>query len=519
MSILKRIGCLSIGIVLALGLSLTGCGQPGTEANKTGDNIAGDTQADNGSKSDNKKDVVLNCYFLAPQCKDINLVEEAINKITQEKIGAKVKLNYFFWDSYQEQQKLAIASEKPIDIMFAPSWWGYANYVAQQAFLPLDDLLQQYGKDIIDNIHPAYLEAPKVDGKLYAIPTGKDMAGVGGVLVNKALADKYNFDLSTLKKPEDFEPMLKIIKENEPGVVPFLSVQLDISSYFVQDFYENIIQKEIPIGIKKTNDGKPTVYNMCETPEFIRVVKLAYDWYKKGYINNDAATLKDGMPIKKAQKAFMWPEQLKPGKAEEMRAQLGYELVQVNAYADVTPFSTTGDLTNSMLVIPRSSKNPDKAMMLMNLMFCDKELKNLFSWGIENKHYKKVAENQIDFADGVDANTSGYTGIAQWAMGGNQFLDYLWISESPDKWERMREFNESAIIANTLGFTYNQQAVKTEIAALATVGNEYGTPLGAGVVDYDKHYPKMKQALKDAGIDKVIKDAQEQLDKFMAEKK
>ncbi|TYQ16866.1 UNVERIFIED_CONTAM: putative aldouronate transport system substrate-binding protein [Acetivibrio alkalicellulosi] len=492
MSKVKKSTCIALVVIMILGFVLTGCNQ-------------------------SNKEVVLECYFLAPQCRDINLVEEELNKILKEKIGATVKLNYFFWDNYQDQQRLAIASGKQIDLMFSPSWWGYSNYVSQQAFLPLDDLLDKYGKDIVSNIHPAYLEAPRIDGKLYAIPTAKDMTGVGGVLINKALVDKYNFDLSTIRSPEDFEPMLKVIKENEPGVVPFLSTQGDHSSYFLQDFYENIIRAEIPIGVKKTATGEPKVYNMQETPEFTRIANLTRDWYKKGYINSDVATLNNGMPIKRAQKAFMWGEQLKPGKAEEMKAQLGYEVVQVNAYADLTPFASTGDLTNSMLVIPRTSKHPEKAMAFLNLMFHDKEVKNLLSWGIEGVHYKKIGENQIDFADGVDANNSGYTGIAQWAMGGNQFLDYLWVSESSDKWEKMNAFNQSATISKTLGWIFNTEPVKAEVAALATVGIEFGRPIGSGIVDYDEHYPKMKSAMEAAGVDKVIEEAQRQLDEFLAQ--
>jgi len=256
----------------------------------------------------------------------------------------------------------------------------------------------------------------------------------------------------------------------------------------LQDYYENIIQTEVPIGLKK-GEGNPKVYNTEETPEFIKIAKMSADWYKKNYINKDVATLKDGMPIKKAQKAFMWAEQLKPGKANEMKAQLGYDVIQVNAHADVKPFANTGDLTNSMLVISRTSKNPARAMMFINLLFSDKQIQNLLVWGIEGKHYKKIGENQIDFADGVTAETSGYTGVAQWAMGGSQFLDYLWANESTDKWIKMQEFNDSAIISKTVGWTYSQEKVKSQIAALATVGTQYGKALGEGIVDYDTYYP------------------------------
>jgi len=500
MSSLKRFSCLTLIITLIIGVLFTGCSSK-KSTGKVG-----------------KKIPQLNCYFLAPKCKDTALVEAEVNKVLKDKIGATVKLNYFFWDSYQDKQKLLIASGEEIDVMFSPAWWGFSSFVSQKAFLQLDDLLAKYGKGITDNIPKAYLEAPRADGKLYGIPTSKDMTGVGGILVNKALAEKYKFNLDSIKNPEDIEPMLKVIKEKEPGITPFLSIKGDQSAYFLQDYYENIIKAEVPIGLKKTT-GNPKICNLKETPEFIKIAKLSNDWYKKGYINSDVATLKDGMPIKKAQKAFMWAEQLKPGKADEMKAQLGYEVVQINAHANVKPFANTGDLTNSMLVISRTSKNPDKAMMFINELFTDKKVKNLLSWGIEGKHYKKVNENQIDFADGVDAKTSGYTGIAQWAMGGNQFLDYLWVSEKADKWQKMKEFNDSAIISKAVGWTFNQEPVKTEIATLTTIGTQYGQPIDSGIVPYDEHYPKMKDALSKAGIDKVINEAQKQVDKFLANKK
>jgi len=517
----KKIGCLLIALVFAFSVILTGCGgNNDTQTSSSASSQAVDDSSTASAESSAPKldPYELNCYFLAPQTKDLPLVQEEVSKLLTEKINATIKLNYFFWDSYQDKQKLVVASGEKIDVMFSPSWWGWSTFVAQKAWLELDDLLEKYGPDIKKNINPAYLAAPVINGKLYAIPTNKDMFGVGGVLVNKALAEKYNFDFSNIKTPRDFEPMLKTIKENEPGIVPFLSSQGDHSSYFTQDALVHISQTEVPVGYKKT-DGEIKIVNLCETPEYIEIYKMTREWYNKGYINKDVATLKDGMPVKKAQKAFMWAEQLKPGKADEMKAQLGYDLIQVNAYKDIPYYATTGDLTNSMLVIPRTSEDPARAMMFINLLFCDKQIKNLLSWGIEGKHYKKISENQIDFADGVNPDNSGYYGMAQWAMGGDQFLDYLWSNESPDKWKKMKEFNESAKPDKLLGWVFNPEPVKTEIATLATVGKNMGDPLNEGIVDYESYYPKMKQSLEKAGIEKVCAEAQKQVEEFLASKK
>ncbi|HEX3030434.1 MAG TPA: ABC transporter substrate-binding protein [Clostridia bacterium] len=505
---IKRFGCIIFSIAFVFSFMLSGCGSSDTETSDS-------TSAD---KAEKLKPYEINAYFLAPQCKDLKLVQDKINKILKKKINATIKLNYFWWDNYQSKQQLAVASTKRIDVMFSPSWWGFNDYVAKKAWLPLDDLLAEYGKDIVANIPPAYLKGPIVNGKLYAIPTAKDMFGTGGFIFNKALIDKYGFDIKTISKPEDIEPWLKKIKEKEPGIIPFLSTKGDQQQYLVQDFQINVGTVDVPVGYQKT-DGHVTICNLLETDISKRIFKLSRSWYKKGYINKDVATLQDGTPMKKAKKVFCWTEQLKPGKADELTAQFGYKLVQANAWKDIQYYETTPDLTNSQLVIPSTSDDPARAMMFINLLFTDKELKNLLDWGIEGKHYKKIGENQIDFADGVTADNSGYYGLAQWAMGGSQFLDYLWASESPDKWQKMQEFNDSAKPMKIVGWTYDSSKVKSEIAALSPIGQNQVQPLSEGLVDYDTYYPKLKSSLEKAGINRVITDCQKSVNAFEAKVK
>ncbi|HEY9060537.1 MAG TPA: ABC transporter substrate-binding protein [Pseudobacteroides sp.] len=513
---IKRLGCNIVSAALVCSALLSGCGSS-TSTKPTDANATANKSSDNSTVS-NLEPYEINAYFLAPQCKDVKLVQEELNKLLKKKINATIKLNYYWWDSYQNKQQMAVASGDKIDIMFSPSWWGFNDYVAKQAWLPLDELVAKHGKDIIANINPAYLKAPIVNGKLYAIPTAKDMFGTGGFIFNKELVDKYNFDIDSISKPEDIEPWLKIIKEKEPGIIPFLSSLGDQQQYLAQDWQVNVGTVDVPVGYQKT-DGDVKIMNLMETDIAKRIYKLSRSWYQKGYINKDVATLQDGTPLKKAKKVFAWTEQLKPGKADELKAQFGYDLVQANAWKGIQYFTTTPDLTNSQLVIPRTSDNPERAMMFINLLFSDKEIKNLLSWGIENKHYKKIGENQIDFADGVNADNSGYYGLAQWSMGGSQFLDYLWASESADKWQKMEEFNNSAKPMKIVGWTYDSSNVKSEMAALAPIGQNQGRPLSQGLVDYDTQYPKVKASLEKAGIQKVIDDCQKSIDAFIAASK
>jgi putative aldouronate transport system substrate-binding protein len=465
------------------------------------------------------KPVELNAYFLAPQLNDLNQVNVEVNKLVKNQINATVKLNYYDLASYEERQRLSLASGEPVDLMFTANWWNYFTYVSQKAYLQLDDLLEQYGPDIKANIHPAYLVGPRVDGKLFAIPTNKELGGWLGVLVNKAMAKKYKMDFSKVKSPKDYEPMLKTIKENEKDVVPFLCKMNEPTYVFMKRYFGELIYNT-PVGIIDDGKNKPRIINFMEDKRYIDLVNLARNWYKKGYINQDVATLKDTNLLWKSQKAFMIPAFLKPGKAAEESIAQGYEVMQVNTYGpeDVKTEISVGGTTNSMLAIPRASKNPERAMMFLNLLFKDKKIKNLLSWGIEGKHYKKIKENQIAFADGIDAKTSGYTGIMQWAMGGNQMLDYLWENEDPEKWDQMKKLNDASKVGRMYGWTFTEDSVKTEIAAVTTATSQYKQAIDTGIVDYSVYYPQLKAAAEKAGIDKIIKEAQRQIDEFLAAK-
>lgn len=80
------------------------------------------------------------------------------------------------------------------------------------------------------------------------------------------------------------------------------------------------------------------------------------------------------------------------------------------------------------------------------------------------------------------------------------------------------EFNNNAIQSKALGFVFDSTAVKTEMAAVKAVMDEYRLSLENGTIDPKENLPKFRQALKDAGIDTVIAEKQRQLDEWSAER-
>lgn len=67
-----------------------------------------------------------------------------------------------------------------------------------------------------------------------------------------------------------------------------------------------------------------------------------------------------------------------------------------------------------------------------------------------------------------------------------------------------------------LGFTFNSQSVKNEIAAVNNVNKQFKPGMTSGAVDPNEMIPKYLEKLKAAGIDKIIAAKQEQLDAFLS---
>jgi putative aldouronate transport system substrate-binding protein len=102
-------------------------------------------------------------------------------------------------------------------------------------------------------------------------------------------------------------------------------------------------------------------------------------------------------------------------------------------------------------------------------------------------------------------------------MFGNQFLNDVWDTEAPDKWEKFRQFNEGATLSPGLGFVFDSTPVKSEVAAVVNIDRQYISALDTGSVDIDRVLPDYIQKLKTAGIEVIIKEKQRQFDQFIRE--
>ena len=80
------------------------------------------------------------------------------------------------------------------------------------------------------------------------------------------------------------------------------------------------------------------------------------------------------------------------------------------------------------------------------------------------------------------------------------------------------EFNETSPVSKLAGFRFDSTNVEAEISTIEGVRSEYRDLLERGFYDPAEYLPEYQDALKAAGIDTVIAEAQAQVDAFFAAK-
>lgn len=481
----KRVVAALLVAVMSVGL-LTACG---------------DSKASNGENDQGEETVTVKWLFPGDKAEDHDMVMEDVNKKIKEKINVELDLEMIPQAEYNDKITLAASSQEDFDLMFTSSWLNpFNSNVAREGLLALDDLVAEYGQEMVASMPEWLLDVGKSGGTLYAIPNQQIIAGQNGVYIQEEYADKYGFDLTSMNDISDLYPFLDEVVANEPEKFP-----IDPRGVFALGDYEGIVNNMVYI---KKGD---TELELVPYTDIIGASdKLKKTWYDKGYVRQDIATVTDNTEDVKANRYVSSIGTYKPGGDVEFSANNndGTKYIQVpfgSAYVGATNGSET------MTAINVNSKNPEAAMKLLNLVYTDKEIFNELLFGIEGTHYTKTGENS---AEPVADSKYNYSGQA-WKFG-NQFLAYTLPGQPEDVWEQTAKMNEEAEISPIRGFTFDPSKVQAEIAQINAVITEYMN-MEYVAEDIEAFTAEKCQKIEQAGLQKVMDEVQRQLDDWKAE--
>ncbi|CAM4226018.1 ABC transporter substrate-binding protein [Paenibacillus alkaliterrae] len=499
---------LLLSVLLIMTLLVSACSTSNNSGNNAGTSEPAGNDGAAANSAANEKEMELTVAFIGiGNMNEVALVQEEISKITKEKINATVKLMPIDIGAWVQQVNLLLAGNEPVDLLVTSSFFNFSSQVAKGQLLPIDELVEEHGPAIKDTMELAIFNATKVGGKSYGVPSVRDTATDWGIVARKDLMDKHSLTFDNVKTFADLDPIFQKIKENEPGMYPLVqrSQALTIASEIVRGYIDSL--GDTP-GILVMDNQDLKVVNLYEQQMYKDALQLARKWYQAGYIMPDAATTQEGNnSLVKAGKGFSYLSNMKPGFEAQEKTLNNYEMVAARL---TNPISTSDSGTAFMMSIPKNTQDPDRAAQLLNLLYTDKDIANLIANGIEGKHYVDAGNGQIKAPEVA----SNYV-FNQWQVGNNA-LAKVWEGTAPDLWEQTKAFNKSANFSKALGFSFDSSPVKTEVAAVANVNNQYKAGLESGTIDPAK-LDEFISKLKAAGLDKIIAEKQKQLDQWAIE--
>lgn len=446
-------------------------------------------------------------YTIGAPDRDLAEVNQKLNALVADKIGANVDYRKIGWSEYESRMNLLLESGQDFDIAYA---LNYAQYAMRNMWLALSPYLREgtVGWEMYQAIDPVFWEGVTISGEIYGVPTNKELAVVEQLMYPKALVEKYDIEITQYHTLESLEPLFARIAEEEPE---YLVMQLDKESrnFFQMYGYEYISSKKLLLMVKSLAET-PEIVNPFETEEGVNILHTLRKYYLKGYINEDAG-LMPSASLSPNQKVFCAVASGGPYSAPVWSRQRKYPIV-AEMVAD--PIVTTESTQAGVMSVNVNTKYPEECLKFLTLINTDPQVRNLLAYGIEGMHYSLDANGQV-----VVSDTEGYSGV-QYTQG-NWFILKTLGGEYPeplDKWAQYAEYNQTAQKSNILGFVPDFTGLEAQKNAVAAVWDMYYPALMTGSVDVETYLPAFLQALDSAGLNEIQEALQCQLDNWFAEK-
>lgn len=470
-------------------------------------------------------EVVMQYPTLGNTPQDLKMVEDKINERIEKEIGVHLTLFPASAFTLNNTTSLMVSSNEKLDLAMSMFEGGVGGYVNKGMLLELDDLVKEYGQDILAAEGLA-MSGGYFNGKLYGIPTEEKMGRVKAFHARKDLVDKYNiaYDPDHIYTYEEMSEIFATIKAGEGE--KFYPVAANpnedpIFTYF--DMLDTLGATLASGGLLNYGVNEDTVVNYFASDAFKRSADVARSWYQAGYLAPDANTATDSALAQfQSGNYFGFFSNSEPdmviGHSATARDFLNTEIVPFRTSA---PSAMTQFYQLTLWMIPITCENPEKTMQLLNLFYKDQELINLVYHGIEGVHWNFVegSDTVVDWPEGVNgANATYMTILNVW---GDKSKDYVRVPNDASYYQKLADFNASIkpeYTSSALGYNFDSSPVRTQFAAVADTISQYQVSLGMGVVDPAAVLPEFLNALEVAGINDIIAENQRQFDAWKASK-
>ena len=518
-SMKQLLALLLVGIMV---LGTVGCGNNNEETKGTtagsketqAQTQAGDTSTTEApaTTEEEQEVITLKWYWKGEIDKgtgDLERVHEQVNKLLEERYHLRIEVIDTVYGEYNTIINNVDAAQEVYDLRYVNGLANYNNLVDQGILLDITDLMAEYAPTRLAAYPDEYWDVFKRDGRIYTCLCYQLLCNTEGIGVHEEYLEAAGMEISDIQDWDDIETLMKAVQAKYPNAIQNAPAKAfpGHDGYMASGMSYGWISDEYALGGSKEGEVPQVVcYYMLE--EFREYCKMLKRWVDEGlcsYLYDAGGTdywkTKDkvwtGSPVYKpggdVEYSNSWKTPMKIAQWSE-----SYMTV------DKIMATTTG--------VSSTSEHPEAAVKLLEVLYTDQEIFNMLCFGIEGEDYEVIGENTIRKIN------NGYSGMYNWELC-DITRGYLVEGQAEDTWEQTIEINENAVMSPLMDLVMDTTSVKTQIADVKTVVAEHGAMLLRGLVDdVDKAFDEFVAALKTAGIEDILKCAQDQIDAHYAAK-
>ena len=519
----KLVGSL-LAIVLCLSMVMTGCGKT-TKTSKpddsTNEESTGVTETAEETGVDTSEEVEIRFILQGEQPPAGAAVMEAVNKKLKEDINATISIEYVPYSDALITFPLRLSTPDEWDVML--STCVYAAQASKNAFreITMDEVAKYMPLANKMTLSSAWDDA-KIGGKIFMVPQSFPELGTGSKFFRDDLRLKYGMD--PIRSLDDLIDFAYKVKENETDIAP---IKGDFTAYKM--FAEISGDGWFPAGVSmyydiNSNSADKLDVRTIMDPEiqklWIERFKVCKKLFDDGIIpKNPFADQTGAQDYGFAGTSAIWGNAFENYPSQE--ASIKKISGTIGALPQVDYATWTGYMrpaTGNGYSISPSCKYAERCMMALDLITNDYDYDMLLSYGIKGENYDLDTDGKMidgpDTANGADDPYPPYAN-GFWACNREIWPESSTYSEA--YLNAKQEIVDKVVSVPIQGFSFVDDAVKTEGAMITAINTELWDAMSLGMVDdVDIAFNEYLEKIQEAGVEKIWTEWQKQYDEFLA---
>ena len=458
-----------------------------------------------------------------------NRTEEVLAKINEkltEKVNAELKIRWIEWTDWTTKYNLALATQSgDIDLIgTATDWLNAWPNIQKGAFYPLsEEMLQTYAPNTWAQVPQANWDLCKYNGEIYLMPEDNYAQWTNhGFMYRGDWARLAGLE-NGVHSWEDLGVYFQYIKDNMHDVIPW-DANGNGSSYGPQmaggwqtshtpNIYIEGIGVDLFYGMSKEDPYTLSRYYL-EGDELVNFATEMKKWADAGYWRTDvlnytgdvAAEMEEGKTGAHQHHTQTWTGERTTMEKKQPGSDLGFFWFgeEMNNVVGL-------NITHGAMAVAMTSKNPERALMVYDLMRNDPEIYRLMQYGIEGDMYTLDENGYLVRPEGFEQGVDGVDLNYWWGRN-----DQLELRTADKDWEAIDALY-STYDGVKINYPYGKVVfelsnIQMYLDNLSNVYNTYMPRIVFGMMDDPAAYvAEFRQQLQNAGIEICMTEIQNQI--------